>query len=113
PRDAAEEEDYHGIHVHFAIHVEEADDLIELLIQHDSAPKRLTVVSDDHRIQQAAHRRNCAVLGCADYLEWLERHRQERRRQVVHSPGKPETVSQEETEHWLQEFGDLENDPNL
>src|SRR5262249_16598580 len=54
PPGVSAEEDYGGIHVRFAVHQEEADDLIEELIRHDSAPRNLTVVSNDHRIQQAA-----------------------------------------------------------
>src|SRR5205809_7364029 len=64
PPGAAEEEHYQGIHVRYAIHQDQADDLIEALIRHHSAPRQLTVVSDDHRIQQAARRRQCTVQGC-------------------------------------------------
>src|SRR6266852_850781 len=41
--------DYRGLHVQFALR-QEADDLIEALIQSEASPKTLTVVSDDHRI---------------------------------------------------------------
>src|SRR5262245_11737319 len=54
PAGVPEEEAYQGIQVRYAIHNEQADDLIENLIHHHSAPRQLTVVSDDHRIQQAA-----------------------------------------------------------
>ena len=113
PPGAPGEEEYQGIHVRFAVKQEQADDLIETLIRHDSAPRQLTVVSDDHRIQRAAQRRHCIVSGCADYLEWLERHRRERRRSQREPSPKPESLSQEETQHWLREFASLQNDPNL
>ena len=48
---------HRGITVRFAAQYEEADDLIEELIGTDSAPRRLVVVSSDHRIQRAARRR--------------------------------------------------------
>src|SRR5262249_38597892 len=74
-RGAPAEMDYRGIHVRFAVGVAAADDLIEALIRRASAPRHLTVVSDDHRIQQAARRRRCAVSGCGDFLQALERRR--------------------------------------
>jgi predicted RNA-binding protein with PIN domain len=113
PPGAAEEENYQGIHVHFAVQQEQADDLIESMIRHDPAPRQLTVVSDDHRIQRAAQRRHCTVSGCAEYLDWLERHRRERRRSAREPAPKPEQLSQEETQHWLREFAGLQNDPSL
>src|SRR5262245_35231030 len=59
PPGASEDEDYEGITIRWAVHQESADDLIESLITRCSAPKQLTVVSDDHRIQHAALRRRC------------------------------------------------------
>jgi predicted RNA-binding protein with PIN domain len=108
---AAEVQDYDGIQVRFAVHEQEADDLIEDLIHHHSAPKHLTVVSDDHRIQQSAERRHCIVLGCGDFLEWLTKHRRDRRRPHRDSSPKPVAVSPQEADHWLQEFAELQNDP--
>jgi predicted RNA-binding protein with PIN domain len=113
PPDAAEEQEYQGIHVRFAVKQEEADDLIETLIHHDSAPRRLTVVSDDHRIRDAAERRHCTVSGCAEYLEWLDRHRRRRSRWAQEADAKPERVSQGETQRWLHEFADLKDDPSF
>jgi predicted RNA-binding protein with PIN domain len=113
PPGATELQNYHGITVRFAIHEEEADDLIESLIHHDSAPRHLTVVSDDHRIQQAARRRHCTVLSCGDYLDWLTRHRRRRTHRPTDQPTKPEGVSREETQHWLREFAELADDPGL
>lgn len=112
PPDAVEVMDHHGIQVRFAIRQEQADDLIEELIRHDSAPRRLHVVSDDHRIQQAAHRRHCLVLSCGDFLNWLERQRRQQPASQPPPAVKPEGVSREETQYWLHEFADLENDPD-
>jgi uncharacterized protein len=113
PADATEEEEYQGIHVRFAVRQEQADDLIERLIRLDSAPRQLTVVSDDHRIQRAAQRRHCPVSGCAQYLEWLERHRREKHRQSPGADPKPVNLSEKETQHWLDVFASLKNDPGL
>jgi predicted RNA-binding protein with PIN domain len=113
PPGVSAEQDYHGIHVTFAVHEERADDLIENLIRRESAPRRLTVVTDDHHIQQAAHRRHCTVMGCTAYLEWLEHHKDARPPNAPRTSTKPETMTAEEAQRWLGEFADLENDPNL
>jgi hypothetical protein len=113
PPGAHEVQDYQGIHVRFAVHQQEADELIEELIRHDAAPKQLTVVSDDHRIQQAAERRRCIVLNCAAYLDWLERHRHTRAPPPSERTAKPENLSAAERERWLREFADLNDDPQM
>lgn len=109
PPDAVAEEDYNGIHIRYALD-SEADEVIENLIRHEATPRQLTVVSDDHRVQQAGRRRRCPVCGCLDYLEEMQR----RRRLKPPQPEafvKPEGVSSAETQHWLHEFADLANDP--
>src|SRR5690242_13106530 len=61
PAGVADSEIYQGVHVRYAVRHEQADDLIEEVIRQDSAPRQLTVVSDDHRLQRAARRRRCVV----------------------------------------------------
>src|SRR5262245_50427036 len=111
PPGAVPEEHYQGLHIRYALD-SEADDVIESLIRRDAAPRKLTVVSDDHRIQQAARRRRCPVLGCLDYLDQMERLRK-RKASAPETPAKPEGVSGDETQHWLREFADLVADPKL
>jgi predicted RNA-binding protein with PIN domain len=106
-------EEYHGsVRVEFT-HREEADDRIEWLIAHDAAPKRLVVVSDDRRLQRAARRRHCTAWKCSAYLDWLDRQRRERRREPRPEPGKPEAVSPDEAEHWLDAFASLSDEPEF
>lgn len=103
---ASGEDLFHGIRVRFAVREEQADDLIEDLIRHDSAPKQLTVVSDDHRIQQAGRRRHCVVLGCGEFLEQLERRRKP-------SPAASEEAKpsgERDKQRWLDTFADLDAD---
>jgi uncharacterized protein len=102
----------HGLRIVFATNKEEADDVIERWIRQSSAPKTLYVVSDDHRIQQAARRRHCQVRGCEDFLKYLE-HLRQATRQSVKQPEKKERLSPDEVERWLAEFGDVERDPTL
>ncbi len=59
-----------GITIEFSIGYDEADDRIEELIAAHHTPKRLTVVSSDHRIQVAARRRGALAV---DSDVWLDR----------------------------------------
>lgn len=101
-----------GITVHFAVRHAQADDLIAELIQHDSAPRSLTLVSDDHQVQQAARRRHCIVLGCDAFLDELARQRRQRRRPAQETE-KANVASAADTQHWLAAFADLADDPDL
>lgn len=110
PPGAAQEDEYRGIHIYYA-RDGSADDIIETLIQREAKPSQLTIVSDDHRIQQAGRRRRCPVMGCLDYL--VERpHPDGDKPAAPEAPLKPEKVSGEEIQHWLNEFADLADDPS-
>jgi predicted RNA-binding protein with PIN domain len=108
PAEIATEEDHGPVRVEYAT-TEEADDRIEWLIAHDPAPKRLVVVSDDHRLRQAAKRRGCPAWKCDEYLTWLEKERRRHNRPVAGE--KPAGVGPMETDRWLAAFGDLDRDP--
>jgi predicted RNA-binding protein with PIN domain len=111
PAYAAAEQEFQGIHVLFALAQEQADDLIEEMIRKASVPKKLTVVSDDRRIRTAAQRRHCLAWTCGEYQDHLDRIRQKGLQPPsVAAPegGKPEKLTQEETQRWLDEFGGLE-----
>ncbi|XZE54627.1 NYN domain-containing protein [Planctomycetaceae bacterium SH139] len=62
------------IQIRFAVDHREADDLLEEIITRHATPKRLTVISSDHRIQRAASRRGATFFD-ADvwYADLLER----------------------------------------
>jgi predicted RNA-binding protein with PIN domain len=106
------QQEFQGIRIHYT-QTQEADDLIEELIRRDAAPRSLTVVSNDRRLKDAARRRQCLVLGCEDFLDEMERLRRSSSPRPPEKPAKPEQVSDDETEHWLREFGDLADDPKL
>jgi predicted RNA-binding protein with PIN domain len=59
------------IEVRFAVNHGEADDLIEELIALHSSPKRLTVVSSDHRLQAAASRCGATAFDSQPWLDSL------------------------------------------
>ena len=108
PADASLALEHKGIQVRFA---DQADDLIELLIQRESTPRRLSVVSDDRRLQQAARRRGCPDLGCGPFLDALAAGRPRAQPEAKDPAAKPPGVSRLETQHWLKEFADLDQEP--
>ncbi len=110
PPGAESQHDYKGVHILYALR-EEADDLIETLIRQESSPRQLTIVSDDHRLKDAARRGKCPSVGCLDYLE--QAGRPALTRPAADGSAKPQSVSAEETQRWLAEFADLADDPKL
>ncbi|HIQ20593.1 MAG TPA: hypothetical protein EYH34_05055 [Planctomycetes bacterium] len=82
-----------------------AGDLIEELIRPDTAPRRLTVVSSDHRLQRAARRRRARA---ADSDVWLRQLVADERQRATGEPAgldKPEgPPSDTEVAGWLAVF---------
>ncbi|HMP06527.1 MAG TPA: NYN domain-containing protein [Lacipirellulaceae bacterium] len=97
----------YGIAVRYAANYPEADDLLEELIAAHNAPRSLTVVSSDHRVQAAARRRKAAFV---DSDVWYaEAHRRLHLAQNRHAEdpdGKPST-SAEESARYVEEFSRL------
>ena len=101
-----------GVHVRFAVDHDEADELIEELIRRESAPRKLTVVSSDHRIRKAAQRRGAVSV---DALDWLDQLRNARISDRSSGPLPPANVatserdtpvplSPEQIEPWIEAF---------
>jgi predicted RNA-binding protein with PIN domain len=96
---------HRGLVVRFAKGYASADELIANLVQADSAPRRLTVVSSDHQVQRAARRRKArAVDSDAWYAELVQR-RKERGQPSTPAPSKPAPrLSESDGEYWLRQF---------
>jgi len=97
---------HHGIRIEFSVG-QTADDLIESLIAGYQPPNELTVVSNDHRIQQAARRRGATAWTCGEYVDWLT----EKKITAVESgpvkvAEKPDLPTSQEVEDWLKRFGE-------
>ena len=96
---------YQGIHILNALG-QQADDLIEELIEHEAQPRQLTVVSNDHRIKDAARRGHCVPLGCLDFLEEIQKRRPASRTAPANDAGeKPDSLSPQELQLWYKQFG--------
>jgi predicted RNA-binding protein with PIN domain len=97
--------EHKGLHVRFAAEHAEADELIEELIRADSAPRSLTVVSGDHRLQTAARRRRAKAVASEQWLETLMRLRRQRRAALPESPAESKNaLTETEVNYWLHQF---------
>ncbi len=110
PWGVAKQLEHRGIKVIFAAKEEDADTVIEDLIAADSAPKRLTVVSSDHRIQRTAKRRRATAIDSDLWFAQLMRDRASRQKSPAADPSvdvpKPSgPFAPGEVEHWLRTFG--------
>lgn len=85
----------------------DADALIEYLILKESSPRKLTVVSSDHRLQRAAKRRRArAIDSDVWYAEMLRARRERQESSKDKKPDRPPVpLLAEEVEYWLDQFG--------
>ncbi|MCA9153367.1 MAG: NYN domain-containing protein [Planctomycetales bacterium] len=95
---------HRGITVHFAAEFEEADDLLEELIRTEPSPRKLLVVSSDHRVQRAAKRRRAATIDSDVWYDEAKRHRRDSAG-VTSRDVKPDSPSVGEVNRWLEAFG--------
>lgn len=101
-----------GIEVRFSGGGDFADDVIEAIIAGCRTPQTLVVVSNDHRIQQAARRGGAQAWSCDALLDFGDA-----RTKAVHTRRSTDseraTLSREEVRQWLEEFGNLADDPGF
>ena len=97
---------HRGLRVHFAPNPGDADALIEQLILDDHSPRKLLVVSSDHRLQRAARRRRAIrSTATAGMPRWFSR-RVGRQQRAADEPAKPTgPLSAGEVARWLSHFG--------
>jgi predicted RNA-binding protein with PIN domain len=96
-----------GLRVHFARGYESADELLEELIAAHPTPRKLTVVSSDHRVQRAATKRRAqAIDSDVWYRAAAEQLKSRRRTKKKPADVKPDApLSPIEVAAWLREFG--------
>ena len=112
PRGVARVQSYHGLSIQFAPKAQSADDVIETLIDEHAEPKKLVVISNDMRLRNAANRRGARAWSHEALLEYFET-RKVAAPKAPDEPRNEEGVSPEEARQWLEEFKDVENDPDL
>lgn len=102
PPSVAATQDHQGVHVRYALD-READDVIEQLIRQDSAPRTLTVVSDDRRLKEAARRRQCPTQSCLDFYD--DTGKTQEVAPAEEREERPAVPSERDVQAWLREFG--------
>jgi predicted RNA-binding protein with PIN domain len=111
PRGVPKQQRRHGLHIHFAPKNQSADDWIEKMIEEESQPRSLVVISNDMRLQSAARHRGARAWSHEALLDFLEK-----RVKATAAPADDERVGElapEESKRWLKEFEWLESDPEL
>lgn len=106
---------YHQITVRFASGYADADEMIEELIQEHHAPKRLTVVSSDHRVQRAARRRKAKAIDSDSWYRLMRQTRARRREAEAAKPPPPKqpsapAIPETEVSEWVKFFGEIDID---
>lgn len=100
----------HGMRVVYARPHGDADLILEQLIDEHSAPKRLTVVSSDHRLHRAAKSRRATAIDSSEFLDFLETRRTGQVEVEIPEPrlSTAETnVTSAELAYWMSVFGDV------
>lgn len=106
---------FEGITVRFARRQSSADELIEDLIDECVAPKALTVVSGDHRVQRAARRRGAKFIDSDQWYNDVRAAQRAAKSESASAEVKPSgDLSPEQLAYWLSKFDDptpSESDP--
>lgn len=93
-----------NLEVLFAGLAGDADTVIADKIRASTAPKRLTIVSSDRKVQAAARTRKAEVIKSEVF--WTNLQKQLGRRRTIREPSaKRWGLSESETEQWLKLFG--------
>lgn len=101
---ASREADYRGVRVAFAFR-RTADELIEELVGAERRPDRVTVVSNDGQVREAARRRGCGVFACEEFVDWLIEGRPDAKPMPAPEPDKPgPPATPDEQAAWLAAF---------
>lgn len=96
---------YQGIVVLFASAYDDADELIEELIKADSSPRRLTVVSSDHRLHKAAKRRRAKAIDSDLWYGEIIKRRNSRAKSKPPDNKPASPLPPHEVERWMKELG--------
>ncbi len=104
PRDKSGFDNIENLEVLFVGLATDADTVIEDKIRASTAPKRLTIVSSDRRLKDAARARKATAIKSQTFWDNL-RKRLSRKRAIKEPEAKRRGLSDSETEQWLKLFG--------
>jgi predicted RNA-binding protein with PIN domain len=104
PRDKTPFDNIANLEVCFAGLGKDADAVIENKIKANTAPKRLSIVSSDRRLRDAARARKATAIKSDVF--WENLHKQLKRKKPIKEPeAKHMGLSESETKQWLNFFG--------
>jgi len=90
----------------------EADAVIERMIEQSSAPRRLTVVSSDRRLQRSARRRRSKMLSSEGFLRQLAADHGKGGGRRPSPPSSEPSMNEHSVADWIEAFG-LDHDSEL
>ncbi len=104
PRDKSGFDNIANLEVFFAGLGTDADTVIENKIKASSAPRRLSIVSSDRRLRDAARARKATAVKSEVF--WDNLQKQLRRKKPLKEPeAKRSGLTESETKQWLEFFG--------
>jgi len=104
PRDKSQFDNIENLEVLFAGLGSDADTVIEDKIRANSAPRRLSIISSDRRLRDAARTRKATAIKSEVF--WDELQRQLSQKKSVKEPeAKRSGLTESETRQWLGIFG--------
>jgi len=104
PTDKSQFDNITNLQVLFVGRATDADSVIEQKIKLCTAPRRLIVVSSDHRLRRAAQTRRAAAMKSEVF--WNDVVKRLSRKQAVKEPAEKRLgLTESETQHWLKFFG--------
>jgi len=104
PPDKSVFDNISNLEVFFAGLRSDADTVIEEKIKASTAPKRLTIVSSDRRLRDAARKRKTTAMKSDVFWDNLCK-RLARKKTITEPIGKRQGLSDGETDQWLKIFG--------
>lgn len=99
-----------GLEILYAEPGGDADTLIERLLAEHSAPKRVRLISSDHRLQKAARRRRARAVDSERFADELERAAEAEARGPEAEPPAAKygaELPESELREWMEIFGEI------
>jgi len=97
--------DRNGITMHFAVGYPDADTLMEEYIRLHHAPRNLTVVTSDHRIQRAAKRKRATAMDADHWARQIQHQFQTTNGKQANHGKSNSALSDYEVVGWMKGFG--------